>query len=68
MSKQGHTIGLFSATRGQAVHTPDGKGVILSFEMRRPSNGGAGTRQARVQLEDGRVRHYSLPGLASPRK
>lgn len=45
------------------VYTVDGPGKIIAREMRKNTNGGPGTRQARVRLEDGRIRHYPLTGL-----
>lgn len=41
------------------VITPDGPGKILCTEMRLNTNGGPGTTQFRVQLDDGKIRHYS---------
>ena len=41
------------------VTTPDGPGVVVGQEKRKNTNGGPGTNQYRVQLDDGRIRHYS---------
>lgn len=43
------------------VITPDGPGVIVSEGFRMNTNGGPGTRQYKVKLDDGRYRHYSKP-------
>lgn len=45
------------------VQTPDGAGVIIGMENRMNTNGGPGTQQYKVQLEDGRIRHYSANAL-----
>lgn len=44
---------------GTRVTTPDGSGQTVSMNMRRASNGGPGTWQYAVHLDDQRVRHYS---------
>ena len=49
--------------RSGPVLTPDGPGVVLGLDMRTNTNGGPGTRQWRVQLADGRIRHYGAPQL-----
>lgn len=49
--------------RDQSVVTPDGPGKFLGTEMRKNTNGGPGTRQARVQLENGKIRHYNFSKL-----
>lgn len=49
----------FDNRRTGRVATPDGPGKVLGMEMRKNTNGGPGTRQFRVQLDDGRVRHYA---------
>lgn len=41
------------------VQTPDGPGRTVGVNMRRNTNGGPGVRQYVVELDDGRVRHYS---------
>lgn len=41
------------------VRTPDGPGKVLCREKRMNTNGGPGTNQYRVLLDDGRIRHYS---------
>lgn len=46
-------------SHGTSVMTPDGLGVIVGFEHRKNTNGGPGTWQYRIRLEDGRIRHYS---------
>lgn len=54
---------------GARVQTPEGPGVIVGTEMRKNTNNGPGTRQFRVQLEDGRVHRYArerLSLLATP--
>lgn len=45
--------------RSGACMTPDGPGVVLCREKRKNTNGGPGTNQWRVRLDDGRVRHYN---------
>lgn len=42
------------------MNTPDGPGKIISMNFRKNTNGGPGTRQYVIQLDDGRIRHYSL--------
>ncbi len=42
-----------------SVSTRDGKGVIVGRSTRFNTNGGPGCGQYVVQLEDGRVRHYT---------
>jgi hypothetical protein len=41
------------------VITPDGKGTIVDYCWRKNTNGGPGTRQYVVRLEDNRIRRYS---------
>ncbi len=48
----------FILRRGATVRTPDGIGVTIGANMRKNTNGGPGTQQYVVRLEDGRVRHY----------
>lgn len=43
---------------GTRVWTCDGPGVTIGMNFRRNTNGGPGTRQYVVQLDDGRKRHY----------
>jgi len=45
--------------RSGRVLTPDGPGTVLCREKRKNTNQGPGTNQWRVQLDDGRVRHYT---------
>lgn len=45
--------------RGTLVQTPDGNGKIIGYEKRLNTNGGPGTNQCRIQLEDQRIRHYN---------
>ena len=45
---------------GTVVQTPDGLGKTVKMEMRKNTNGGPGCRQYRVQLDDGRIRHYQM--------
>jgi len=47
------------------VMTKDGEGVVLGTEMRKNTNGGPGTKQYRVQLSDGRIRHYARVQMLS---
>ena len=49
--------------RSGRVETPDGFGVVLGLDMRQNTNGGPGTRQWLVRLDDGRVRHYPAARL-----
>jgi hypothetical protein len=51
--------------RGQRVVTKDGSGKIVGQEMRYNTNGGPGTRQFRVQLDDERIRHYTPSSLTA---
>lgn len=44
---------------GLLVITEDGPGKIVGMNMRKNTNGGPGVRQLVVQLDDGRIRHYS---------
>lgn len=41
------------------VQTPDGAGIVIGGNFRENTNGGPGTRQLIVRLDDGRVRHYN---------
>ena len=41
------------------VTTPDGEGEIVSYNFRKNTNGGPGTRQYIVKLCDGRTRRYT---------
>lgn len=50
--------------RGSVVQTPDGMGKVIGTELRKNTNGGPGTWQARVQLDDGRIRHYTANALS----
>ena len=45
--------------RGTKVTTKDGTGTIIGFELRKNTNGGPGTWQYRIMLDDGRIRHYT---------
>lgn len=53
--------------RSGRVMTPDGEGVVIGRKFRENTNGGPGTNQWRVQLDDGRVRHYSAARLTEVR-
>lgn len=44
---------------GARVTTPDGNGKTIGMNMRKNTNGGPGVRQYIVQLDNGRIRHYS---------
>lgn len=46
-------------SHGTTVMTPDGPGIIVGFEQRKNTNGGPGTWQYRIKLDDARIRHYS---------
>jgi hypothetical protein len=45
--------------RNDRVTTPDGRGTVIGFSMRKNTNGGPGCKQLVVRLDDGRVRHYA---------
>ena len=45
------------------VMTPDGAGRVIGGDVRKNTNGGPGTQQWRVQLDDGRIRHYAASVL-----
>jgi hypothetical protein len=45
--------------RGDTVNTRDGHGVIVGRSKRRNTNGGPGTLEFVVRLDDGRIRRYS---------
>lgn len=42
------------------VMTQDGPGKTIGMDHRKASNGGPGTRQYVVELDDGRKRHYPM--------
>ena len=42
------------------VMTSDGPGKTIGMDHRKASNGGPGTRQYVVELDDGRKRHYPM--------
>ena len=42
------------------VMTSDGPGKTIGMNFRKASNGGPGTRQYVVELDDGRKRHYPM--------
>ena len=42
------------------VMTSDGPGRTIGMDHRKASNGGPGTRQYVVELDDGRKRHYPM--------
>ena len=44
---------------GQRVMTEDGIGKVLRYVMRAPARGSPRVEKVRVQLTDGRIRHYS---------
>lgn len=46
-------------SRGTRIQTPDGVGITVGINMRENTNGGPGVKQYVVQLDDGRIRHYS---------
>jgi len=50
-------------SRGTRVVTKDGPGIVLAVDMRNSTNGGPGTRQYSVCLDDGRIRHYTVSSL-----
>lgn len=45
---------------GSRVMTCDGPGKTIGMDFRKASNGGPGTRQYVVELDDGRKRHYPI--------
>jgi len=47
------------------VQTPDGVGRVLHKARRKNTNGGPGSQEYRVELVDGRIRHYS-PAKLTP--
>lgn len=49
-----------------AVMTPEGPGVVVKHELRRNTNPTSGCWQYRVQLADGRVRHYTKDEVTKP--
>jgi len=49
--------------RSGRVQTPDGPGEVIGADKRMNTNGGPGTRQWRVRLDDGRIRHYPAAKL-----
>jgi len=49
--------------RSGRVLTPDRPGEVIGADKRMNTNGGPGTRQWRVRLDDGRIRHYSASEL-----
>ena len=51
--------------RSGRVQSPDGPGKVVCADMRRNTNGGPGTQQWRVQLDDGRIRHYPANELVA---
>ena len=53
--------------RSGRVLTPDGDGLVIGRKFRENTNGGPGTNQWRVRLDDGRVRHYSAARLTEIR-
>ena len=61
--REGERAQRLTNKRTGRVSTPDGEGVVISQERRMNTNGGPGTNQWRVQLDDGRIRHYSASAL-----
>ena len=59
MSRKRHPEEDRTVRLGSTVQTQDGEGTTLGMPMRRASNGGPGSRQYRVRLTDGRIRHYT---------
>jgi hypothetical protein len=45
--------------RGERVSTPDGLGIIVGHSIRKNSNDGPGCHEYVVQLDNGKIRHYS---------
>lgn len=45
---------------GSRAITKDGPGKTIGMDHRKASNGGPGTRQYVVELDDGRKRHYPM--------
>jgi hypothetical protein len=44
--------------RGTKVETRDGPGAVAGWDRRKNTNGGPGTWQYVVRLDDGRIRRY----------
>ena len=61
--REGERTQRLTNKRKGRVGTPDGAGVVIGQERRVNTNGGPGTNQWRVQLDDGRIRHYSASAL-----
>lgn len=51
---------------GARVETPNGPGVIVGTNTPKPGPRGPGPRRYRVQLDDGRIRHYRFETLSGP--
>ena len=65
--REGERAQRLTNKRTGRVNTPDGAGVVIGQERRMNTNGGPGTNQWRVRLDDGRVRHYSAARLTEIR-
>jgi hypothetical protein len=48
---------------GTQVETQDGSGSIINYHFRKNTNGGPGTKEYVVRLNDGRNRHYPKNGV-----
>lgn len=54
---------LYEYEKNEKVLTKDGPGIIIGVEFRKNTNGGPGCKQFRIQLGDGRIRHYNINNI-----